>query len=107
MPVGGKLGKAALAANTDTDLYTVPTGLVATANVCFVNRTAAPIAVRLAVRTGAIADADYLEYGVSIPANGVLERMGIALSAAEIVTVRASAAGVTCRVHGYEEQVQP
>ena len=57
MPVGGKLGKAALAANTDTDLYTVPTGLVATANVCFVNRTGAPISVRLAVRTGAIADA--------------------------------------------------
>lgn len=99
----GKLGKADLAAAVDTDLYTAPAATVATAAVAFVNRTAAAIAVRLAVRSAALANTDYLEYDASVPANGVLERTGIVLSAGEIITARASAVGVSVRAHGFEE----
>jgi hypothetical protein len=101
--MSGKLGKADLAAAADTDLYTTPAGIVATASVAFVNRTAAAITVRLAVRSAALANSDYLEYDASIPANGVLERTGIVLSPGEIITVRASAVGVSARAHGFEE----
>ena len=99
----GRFGKAALLANADTDLYTCPPGKNATATVAFCNRTAAPIKVRLAVRAAAIADSDYLEYETEIPANGILERNQIALTAGEIITVRANAAGVSVRAHGFEE----
>ena len=99
----GKLGKAALAATTDTDLYTVPAGTVATANINLCNRTSAAVTVRISIRSAALADADYIEYDAKLPANGVIERTGIALSAGEIVTVRASAPGVSARVHGFEE----
>ena len=99
----GRFGKANLPANADTDLYTCPPGKNATATVAFCNRTAAPIKVRLAVRAAAIADSDYLEYETEIPANGVLERNQIALTAGEIITVRANAAGVSVRAHGFEE----
>ena len=99
----GRFGKANPAANADTDIYTVPVGMVATANVCFCNRTNAPVQVRLAVRSAAIADTDYLEYGTTIPANGILERTGIAMTAGEVITVRTSALGVSVRAHGFEE----
>lgn len=99
----GRLGKADLAAATDTDLYTVPAGTVATANVSFCNRTGAPIRVRLAVRNGALTNADYLEFDAEVPANGVLERTAIACEAGEIITARASAVGVSAVVRGWEE----
>ena len=99
----GKFGKAALTAATDTDLYTVPAGTVATVNVNLCNRAAAAVKVRIAIRTAALADADYLEYDASLPAGGVLERTGIAMSAGETLTVRAAAAGVSARAHGFEE----
>jgi len=99
----GRLGKADLAANTDTDLYTVPAGTVTTANVSFCNRTSAPIRVRLAVRNGALTNSDYLEFDAEVPANGVLERTAIACEAGEIITARASAAGVSAVARGWEE----
>lgn len=99
----GRLGKADLAANTDTDLYTVPAGTVTTANVSFCNRTGAPIRVRLAVRSGALTNADYLEFDAEVPANGVLERTAIACEAGEIITARASAAGISAVARGFEE----
>lgn len=99
----GKLGSAALAAAANTDLYTVPAATVATVNISLCNRTSTPIAVRVAVRSGALADAHYIEYDTLIPGNGVLERTGIAMSAGEVVSVHAAAIGVSARVHGFEE----
>lgn len=99
----GKFGKAALVANADTDLYTVPAATVATASVNLCNRTTAVIAVRLAVRSGALAETDYIEYDTKVPPNGVLERTGIVMSAGEVLTVRAAAAGISVRAHGFEE----
>lgn len=99
----GRLGKANLAASVDTDVYTVPASMVATCNVAFCNRGADPVTVRLAVRSGAIGNADYLEYDTLVPANGVLERTGIVVGSGEVVTVRANTATVSVRVHGIEE----
>lgn len=99
----GRFGKADLTANTDVDVYTVPVGVVATANVNLCNRTGAAIKARIAIRSGTLADSDYIEFDANIPANGVLERTGIALAAGEVITCRANAAGVSVRVHGFEE----
>lgn len=99
----GRLGKADLAATTNTDLYTVPTGAVSTVNVCFANRNSTSVTIRLAIRSGTIADTDYLEYETTLPGNGILERTAVVMSAAEVVVCRASGTGVSVRVHGFEE----
>jgi hypothetical protein len=99
----GILGKAALAAGTNTNLYTVPAGKVTTANINLCNRTSASVTVRIAIRSTVQTDADYIEYDTTLPANGVLERTAIVLAAGEIITVYASADGVSARVHGFEE----
>lgn len=99
----GRLGKADLTATTDVDVYTVPAGVVATANVSLCNRGTAPVTVRVAVRSGTLVDSDFIEFDSEIPPNGVLERTGIALSAGEVITCRADLSGVSVRVHGFEE----
>jgi len=101
--MSGRLGKANLAANTNTDLYTVPADTIATANINLCNRTDSEITARIAIRNGDLGDADYLEYDTSIPAHGVLERSGMVMSAGETIVAYASAAGVSVRVHGFEE----
>lgn len=103
--IAGLLGKADVPAAADTDLYTVPENTWATINFYLANRTSAPIAVRWAVRSGVIADSDFMEYDTVLPANGVLRETGVALSAGETVTVRAAAVGCTACVRGFEETV--
>lgn len=99
----GKLGSADLAAATDTVLYTCPAGQVATVTVALVARSSAAT-VRVSAGPAAVpAAADYLEYDATLPVSGVLERTGIVLRAAEKLVVRASVAGVSVRVHGFEE----
>lgn len=100
----GMLGKAALAANTDTVLYTVGAGKVTTATVSICNTTGASITVNLAIGTGSTAGAsDYLVYNLTIPSGSTYERTGIVLSAGENIIVRSSAAGPAARAHGFEE----
>ena len=101
--MAGRLGKAALAANTDTIIYTVPADTVATANINLCNRTAAAITIRLSIGAASPADADYIEYDTSIPAYGVLERSGLVMSAAEVLVAMASAVGVSIRAYGFTE----
>lgn len=103
--LSGRFGKAALAAATNTDLYTVPADTMATVDINFVNTTAAAITVRLAVRDGALADSDYIEHDWSLPAHGVLHRDRIVVGPGETVVAWASAIGVSVRVHGFEETV--
>lgn len=101
----GRLGKSDLPAGVNTDVYTVPAGKVATANIWLHNRGAAEVQVRVAVRDGALSNSDYLEYDTVIPPKGVLEDRGIAMKAGEIVTLRTNIATVSARVHGFEENV--
>ena len=102
----GYLGKTKLAASTNTAVYSVPAGKFTTANVAMCNIGDASAKIRLAIVDGAaadIADEDYIEYGVDIPAGGVLERTGLTLSAGETVVAWADKNTIVVRVHGYEE----
>lgn len=99
----GRFGKANLLANADTDLYTCPPGMVATATISLCNRGATDAKVRIAVRQGALTDADYIEYETTVPPNGILERNQVTVGAGEIITVRSNAASVSARAHGFEE----
>lgn len=100
----GRLGVAALAANTDTTVYTVPAGTIASCNVALVNRGTTDAVCNVAFATsGTPTTAEFVEFGVKIPANGILERTAIVAGAGERVVVRSSTANVTVRVHGFEE----
>lgn len=100
----GRLGGGDIAANTDTLLYTVPVDTVATVNIRIANRNNNPVAVRVAIGSGASPTAgDYIDYDVLIPANWILEDTGFVCSAGEKVWVRSDTANVSARIHGFEE----
>jgi len=100
----GILGSADVGATTNTTVYTVPAATTAAVNVNICNRTAAAIAVRIALSsTGTPTLAEYIEYDVSIPANGVLERTGLVMDAAKNLVVYAGAAGISAVAVGFEE----
>ena len=100
----GRLGVAQLAANTDTVVYTVPSGKLASCNVAIVNRGTSAALVNVAFSsTTSPALSEYVEFQVKIPANGILERTAIVAGAGERVIVRSSTADCSVRVHGYEE----
>lgn len=102
----GKLGSAALAANTNTSIYTVPSTTVATIIIAVVNRGTNTSIINVAIAASSSpVDEDFIEFEASLPPNGVLERTGIVCSAAEQVVVRSSTANCTVRVHGFEEAV--
>lgn len=103
MPTG-RLGAADLAAATDTSLYTVPASKTASLTVSLCNRGAAAAKVRLALAAAAApTNAEYLEFDVSIPANGVLERSGIIADAGKMIVVRSDVATVSAVAFGFEE----
>lgn len=100
----GTPGSADLAAATDTLLYTCAAGTLATANIRLCNRNPVSVKVRVAIGTGASpAATDYIEYDTTVPANGVLEDTGIAISPGEKVWVRSDTTLVSARIHGVEE----
>lgn len=100
----GRLGISAPAANTNTTIYTVPAGMVATLNISLTNRGTEDAVVDIALATTATpASAEFIEFGVKIPAKGVLERTAIVVGAGERVVVRSSTANCAVRVHGFEE----
>ena len=106
--IHGRLGASALAATTNTSTYSVPASRKATVTISFCNRTAGALTIRLAHVDGAIgvvADEDYLEYGSTVPANGVLERSGITMTATHTLLTYASATGISAVVSGIEEDV--
>lgn len=99
----GRLGAADLTADTDTLLYTVPAGKIATVNIRVTNRNAISAAITLAIGPGQTpAAADYIEYQAPLDGHLPLEDTGLILSAGEKVWARASLASVSVRVHGYE-----
>lgn len=99
----GILGKANLAATTNTSIYTVPSLTTATANVSLCNRNAFPVAVRLALAaTGTPAADEWVEYDALIDGNGVLERTGLVLNATKQIVVYSNTANVTAMAYGFE-----
>ena len=100
----GKLGASTPAADTNTTIYTVPASTVSTFTISVVNRGATSCNLNIALAaSGSPTNADYIEYGTEVAANGVLERSGIVASAGELVVVNCTTANCTVRVHGFEE----
>lgn len=92
-----KLGSYISVANTDTTLFTVATGKAVVFNVNVCNTTATACTVRISI------GGDAIEYDTPLSANGVLERTGLIAEASEVISVRASIAGVIFRAYGMEE----
>lgn len=100
------LGKGKLLAATNVSVYTVPATKKAVCNVSICNRSPDSITVYLAVvagYTGVIADEDYIEYNITIPGYGVLERTGIVIDAAESIVARSVEGFGSISIWGYEE----
>lgn len=100
------LGDEAPAADTDTDLYTVPAAtstVTSTLTVC--NRGATAATFRVAVRPGGapLANQHYVYYGVQLQTGDTLaSTLGMTLGATDVVTVRASTADLSFLLFGEE-----
>lgn len=106
----GFLGKAIPAANTWNNIYTVPSGKVASITISAVNQTGSVAAVDFVISTsstsGGIVASEYIEYAAALESVGsVLERSGLVTDATNgpRVWVRSSNANTSFQVYGYEE----
>ena len=101
----GKLGSADLTANTYITVYTVPSSTISTVNINMTNRGADVAEVRVAITSEATTplDADFIEYDVTIPSSGILERTALIAGANEKVMAYSTTTDVSVRVHGLEE----
>ena len=101
----GVYGKVDLSsATTWTEVVAAPASGIKVVTISVANRTAAAINVSLALRDGAgnVTDADHIESGVSLPANGVLERTGIVLDSSNGLHAYTTAVGCTAVAYGMD-----
>jgi hypothetical protein len=101
----GRLGAADLAATTNTLICTGSAGTRSTININVCNRNSSEVTVRLAIEDGATgtpANEDYIEYDAPVPANDVLERTAVVLTAGHSVIAYSSTANVSVMVWGME-----
>ena len=103
----GILGQSALSASSNTTVYTVPASTHAVVNVSILNRSSSTAStVRLAISaTGSPGNAEWIEYGVSVPKAAVLERTAISLNAGRNVVAWASGSDCSVSVYGIEQAV--
>lgn len=106
----GFLGKSNPAASTWTNIYTVPTGKVASITVNAANQASSTAFVDIVISTsatsGGIVASEYIEYSVALTSIGeTLERTGLVTDATngKYVWVRSTTANVSFQVYGYEE----
>ena len=99
----GVYGKSDLTATTWTEIVAPPASGVKVTTLNVVNRTDANRKIRVALSADAtISDDEYIEYNVTLPANGVLERTGIVCSANNGLYVYADGASVTAVAYGMD-----
>jgi len=100
------LGQSALAATTNTNVYTVPASteaVISSITVC--NRTGSPVTYRVAIRPNGdvLANEHYLAYDVTVNGNDTtILTVGLTINAADVVTCYASAASLSIGVFGSE-----
>ena len=91
-------------AATDTQLYAVPSGKVASFSITMVNRGSSPVQVRIALTDATSVGLDeYIAYDYTIYPKESYERSGLVLAQGQFVYVRSSATGVNAVAYGYEE----
>ena len=100
----GVYGKQDVTASTWTEVVAAPTSGIKVVTLSVANRTGSAINISVALRdaAGNVTDADHLESGVSLPANGVLERTGIVLDTSNGLHVFAGGAGITAVAYGMD-----
>lgn len=106
MALNSVVAKASSIASNNVTVYTVPADKqFANVSLNLTNNGGSASAVRVAVSTAASpAAVDYLEYGVSLPANGgSLRRTNMVLSASEKIIVWADSNNVGIRAFGLEQ----
>jgi hypothetical protein len=100
------LGQSAPAATTLTDLYTVPAATSVTSSsivVCNRGTTTAKFRVSVAIAGAVDANAQYLYYDRSLPANDTFTAtLGITLAATDKVRVQADTANCSFNLFGVE-----
>ena len=100
------LGQSNPSADTNTDVYTVPSttsAVISTLNIC--NQSANGSVFNIAIRpAGATLEAKhYIAYNTSVAANdSVSLTIGVTLATTDVVTVRANNASVSFNVFGSE-----
>lgn len=106
----GFQGKAKPAANTWNNIYTIPSGKVASFSINAVNQGATGSSVDFVISasstSGGIAATEYIEFSALLGAVGsVLERTGLVSDDVngKYIWVRSSTADVAFQVYGYEE----
>jgi hypothetical protein len=92
----GRLNGVDLTTTNATSVYTCPASTFSVVSVSICNRSATAVTIRLALTTtgSSPATTDYLEYDSSLSANGVLERTGIVMTAANQLVVTAGTGNV-------------
>ena len=99
----GIYGRSDLTAATWTEIAPPPGSGIKVTTINITNRTDSNKKVRLGLGSStSINDQDVIEYDVTIPANGVLERTGIVLDSSNGLYVYASATGCTAIAWGLD-----
>ncbi len=99
----GVYGKSDLTATTWTEIVAPPVSGVKVTTLNVVNRSDANRKVRVALSADTtVTDEEYIEYNVTLPANGVLERTGIVCSSNNGLYVWADGASVTAVAYGMD-----
>ena len=100
------LGQSNPSANTNTDLYTVPSSTSAVCSTIVIcNQASSAATFRVAVRPAgaAIATSQYISYDSNLNANdSITLTIGITLAATDVVTIYASSATLSFNVYGSE-----
>lgn len=99
----GILGTSALAATTNTTVYTVPADTFSVVTISVTNRNTTSRNIRIALAaTGTPTNAEYIEYDTELLGNGSIERGGVVIDATKNVVVYANSTDVSCVVYGIE-----
>lgn len=102
----GRLGAVDLTAETNTTLYTAPSGFYSVANVNVCNRTNQAATIRIALSaSGTPTDAEWVEYNAEIPARGILERTGLVVGAGQNIVAYSDTADVSAVAYGIEQEI--